>query len=315
MDKTYDVVVIGGGAAGLSGALALGRARRSVLVVDDRSPRNAPAHGVHNYLGREGTPPDELLHIGRREVAAYGVEFLYDSATSAERLPDGMFSVLLSDRRVLARRVLVATGVTDDLPDLPGVKEGWGETVIHCPYCHGWEVRDQRLGVLATGPMSIHQALLFRQWSDDIVLFAHEWAAPSDDEAEQLAARGIAIITGAAIEWQGNAVRMASGELVPRDALVVGAPFRARSLVLSSLGVEEATVEMNGHVIGTHIPSDQTGLTTVPGVWVAGNLTSPTAQVIASAAGGLMAGAMINADLVNEETRIAVEYHRRAAPR
>src|SRR5215218_455070 len=155
--ERYDVVVVGGGAAGLSGAVALARSRRSVLVVDAGQPRNAPADGVHNYLGREGTPPAVLLADGRAELAG--------SVTAARRDEDGDFRVTLDDgREASARRLLVTTGLVDELPELPGLAERWGRDVLHCPYCHGWEVRDQAIGILATGPNAVHQALLFRQW-------------------------------------------------------------------------------------------------------------------------------------------------------
>jgi thioredoxin reductase len=312
MDKTYDVVVIGGGAAGLSGALALGRARRSVLVIDAGDPRNAPAGHVHNYLGREGTPPGELLALGRREVEQYGVQVLSGRAVSATGQSDGTFVVTLEGAAVTARRLLVTTGLVDELPDLPGVAEGWGRSVLHCPYCHGWEVRDQALGILGLSPLSIHQAQLFRQWSDDVVLFLHTASPPGDDEAEQLAARGIRVVGGEVVAWEAGGVRMASGELVPRQVLVVGAAVRARAEVLLSLGLETADFEMGGHVLGTYVACDPTGLTAVPGVWVAGNVADPRAQVITSAAAGLWAGAAINSDLIAEETHLAVERYRAA---
>lgn len=307
MDNAYDVVVIGGGAAGLSGALTLGRARRSVLVVDSGSPRNAPAHGVHNYLGQEGTAPGDLLTIGRREAGRYGVEITADTVTKVDRTSDGSFVVSLVGRQIRARRLLVATGVVDDLPDLPGVSEGWGTSVIHCPYCHGWEVRDRPIGVLATGSLSTHQALLFRQWSDDIALFTHTMPPPSPDEAEQLRARGVTVVSGVVAAWEGTGVRMADGEFHARHALVVGAPVSARTACLDGLGLDTTPLEMNGVVLGTHIAADPTGRTSVPGLWVAGNVTNPMAQVIASAAAGVMAAAAINGDLITEETRIAVE--------
>src|SRR5919107_1547066 len=178
MDERYDVVVVGGGAAGLSGALALSRARRKVLVVDAGQPRNAPAGHVHNYLGREGTPPGELLAIGREEVAGYGGEVVTGEVVGAERVGD-VFRVDLADgSHVQARRLLVTTGLTDELPDIPGVRELWGSDVLHCPYCHGWEVRDQPVGVIASGPMAVHQALLFRQLTADLTLFLHNGPRP-----------------------------------------------------------------------------------------------------------------------------------------
>src|SRR6478609_7501334 len=155
MDERYDVVVVGGGAAGLSGALTLARARRRVLVVDAGEPRNAPAGHVHNYLAREGTPPADLLAAGRAEVAGYGGAVVQGRVTTAERRDDGTFRVTLEDgRRTDARRLLVTTGLVDELPDIPGVAQRWGRDVLHCPFCHGWETRDRAIGVLATGPQS-----------------------------------------------------------------------------------------------------------------------------------------------------------------
>ncbi|HEY6740389.1 MAG TPA: NAD(P)/FAD-dependent oxidoreductase, partial [Actinopolymorphaceae bacterium] len=193
---TYDVVVIGGGAAGASGALMLARARRSVLMLDAGAPRNAPAAGVHGLLGREGMPPGDLLDLGRREIAGYGGQVL--SGEVADVVRDGsLFAVRLADgRRWRARRLLVATGVVDILPKVPGLRARWGRDVLHCPYCHGWEVRDQAIGVLATGPTSVHQALLFRQWSTDVTLITHLAPTPTGDDAEQLAARGIRVVEG-----------------------------------------------------------------------------------------------------------------------
>jgi thioredoxin reductase len=243
MGETYDVVVIGGGAAGLSGALVLGRARRSVLVIDAGEPRNAPAARVHNYLGHEGTSPEQLLAIGRREVQEYGVHLTEGTVMSATQRDDGAFVVTLSDRWVTARRLLVTTGLVDELPNLPEVAAEWGRTVVHCPYCHGWEVRDRAIGVLAGGAsstqlaitVSIHQAQLFRQWSSDVALFLHTSPPPSEEQVEQLEARGIRIIEGRVAAWEAEGVRMDSGEVIPRQALVVGAPVRARAEVLLTL--------------------------------------------------------------------------------
>ena len=307
MEERYDVVVIGGGAAGLSGALALARARRRVVVVDGGRPRNAPAGHVHNYLTRDGTPPGELLAAGRAEVSGYGGE-LADAGVAALARDGEGFRVRLDDgRRMHARRLLVATGLIDELPDVPGLAERWGSTVLHCPYCHGWEVRDQPLGVLATSPWGVHQALLWRQWSADIVLFRHTGPAPTDEEAEQLAARGIRVVDGEVVAVEGGAdVRLASGEVVPRRAVVVAPRFTARADVLAGLGLEPVELEVHGHVFGAAVPSDAEGRTEAPGVWVAGNVTDLRAQVISAAAAGLNAAAAINADLVAEDARRAV---------
>ncbi len=310
VDETYDVVVVGGGAAGLSGALALGRARRSVLVVDSGDPRNAPAGHVHNYLGREGTPPGELLAIGRAEVAQYGVQIEAGAVTKAAPTDRG-FTVQLEDgRQVQARRLLATTGLTDELPDLPGLAQAWGRNVLHCPYCHGWEVRDKPLGILGTGPFGVHQALLYRQWTTDLTFFLHTAPALTADEREQLDARGITVVQGPVASWEDGGVRMLTGELIPRTVLVVSPVFTARAAVLESLGLRGTPVEMAGHVVGSQVASDPAGLTDEPGVWVAGNVADVRAQVISSAAAGLAAGAAINADLIAEETRLAVERAR-----
>ncbi|TDQ50720.1 NAD(P)/FAD-dependent oxidoreductase [Actinorugispora endophytica] len=315
-ERRYDVVVVGGGAAGLGGALTLSRARRSVLVVDGGEPRNAPASGIHNYLGREGTPPGQLLAAGREEVAGYGGEIVKGDVVSAERLEGGGFRVVLADgTAVAAARLLVTTGLVDELPPVPGLAERWGKEVLHCPYCHGWEVGDQAIGVLATGPIATHQALLWRQWSEDVTLFLHTAPDLGDEEYEKLAARGIAVVDGevTGVEVTDDrltGVVLAGGRVIPRQALVVAPRFTARAGLLAGLGLGTVEQEMNGHVMGEHVPADPTGRTEVPGVWVAGNVTTLTEQVIGSAAAGLRAAGAINADLVDEETRLAVAARR-----
>jgi len=330
-DQPYDVVVVGGGAAGLSGALALARARRSVLVIDSGEPRNAQAGHVHNYLTRDGTPPAELVALGRAEVARYGGEVVSGRVAEAVRDGDDGFLVTVDDgdgghegqsghggSRVRARRLLVATGVTDEVPDVPGAAQRLGRDVLHCPYCHGWEVRGQRIGVLATGPLAVEQANLWRQWSPHVMLLLHHGQAPDAEEAERLAAREITVVEGPVAELQVTddaltGVRLSSGEVIELDALVVAARTTARAGLLESLGLKPADVEFNGHVIGSQVPAGPTGATAVPGVWVAGNVADPFAQVISAAAAGLTAGAMINADLIAAETRDAVDAYRHSA--
>lgn len=306
MDEMIDVAVVGGGPAGLNGALMLARSRRSVVVVDAGQPRNAPASGVHGFLTRDGIPPAELRRIAREEVASYGARLVDDTVVEAARTADGFELLLGTGGRLTARRLLVTTGLVDELPDIPGVRELWGSDVLHCPYCHGWEVRDQAIGVIATGPMSTHQALLFRQLSDDIVVFAHT-QPPTEEQRAELAARGITVVEGevASLDRADGrlaAVRLADGTSIPRHAVVVAPRFAARSSLLESLGVD--VVEEPG--IGTRIVADDSGQTNVPGVWVAGNVTDLSAQVVVAAAGGSWAAARINADLVAEEVRLAL---------
>ena len=305
---SYDVVVVGGGAAGLSGALTLARARRSVLVVDAGEPRNAPAAGVHGFLTRDGTSPAELLAIGRDEVRGYGAEVVSGRVHAAAVDGDG-FVLSLDDGRVTrARRLLVTTGLVDELPDVPGVRERWGRDVLHCPYCHGWEVRDQPIGILASGPRAVHQALLFRQLSADVTFFLHTVPPLTAGDAAQLAARDITVIEGEVealevTEDRLSGICLRDGRVVPLRALAVGPRFVARAEVLASLGLEAAEHPMG---IGTYVPSDRTGLTAVPGVWVAGNVADPMAQVMASAAGGALAAGAINGDLVTDDVQLAV---------
>jgi len=296
-----DVLIIGGGAAGLSAAVALGRSRRSVTVLDAGSPRNAPAEGVHNFLTRDGTPPAELLALGRKEVEQYGGVIVSGAARHARRIPGG-FAVTADDGRVFtARRLLVTTGLTDELPDVPGVREGWGHYVLHCPYCHGWEVRDQAIGILATSAFGVHQALLFRQLSDDVVLFQET----EPEQAAQLRARGIRIETVPVKAVDPSGVRLEDGSFVARQVIVVAPRFVANARILEELGLP-AVEHPNG--FGIHVPAKPNGATDVPGVYVAGNVTDLAAQVIVAAGQGLMAGAAINAELAEEEANDALMF-------
>lgn len=314
LESGYDAVVVGGGAAGLNGALMLARARRSVAVVDSGAPRNAPASGVHGLLAREGMPSAELLERGRAEVRGYGGHVTTGDVVAVVR-DGGGFRVELADGRgVRARRILVTTGLVDELPDVAGVREQWGAGVVHCPYCHGWEVRDRAIGVLASGPMAVHQALLFRQWSGDVALFTHTMPSPGEEDAEKLAARGIRVVEGevASLETADGRItglRLADGTVVGREAVVVGTRMVARASFLETLGLRTREHPMG---VGEYVPTDGSGRTDVSGVWAAGNVTDLAAQVGASAASGAAAGAQINADLVDEDTRRAVAAHRDA---
>ncbi|WP_405499007.1 NAD(P)/FAD-dependent oxidoreductase [Streptomyces niveus] len=315
----FDVVVIGGGPAGLSAALTLARARRSVLVIDAGEPRNAPASHVHNYLGREGIAPGELLAVGREEVAGYGGEFMAGRVGTVKGSAADGFRVVLEEgaavAEVTASRLLVTTGLVDELPPVPGVAERFGREVLHCPYCHGWEVRDTAIGVLATGPLAVHQAQMWRQWSDDVTLFRHTAPDFDDEQYEQLAARDIAVVDGevaalAVTDDRLTGVTLAGGRVIPVSAVVVAPLFTARGGLLADLGAAAVDREMTGQVVGSHVPTDPAGATSVPGVWAAGNVADPTETVIGSAVAGLRAGAAINADLTAEDTRRAVAARR-----
>lgn len=306
LQGAYDVIVIGGGPAGLNGALMLARSRRAVLVIDSGTPRNGPAEGVHGLLGHDGIAPGELVERGRAEVRGYGGHVVDGEVIKACASSDGDgFTVsLLDGRSVTGRRLLVTTGLTDELPDIPGMQERWGRDVLHCPYCHGWEVRDKAIGVLASGSNSLHLALLFRQLSEDVLYFSH-LMPPNDEEKEQLMARGIAVIEGevAALEILDDrlaALRLRDSRVVNREALVVSTRMVARAGFLDGLGLK-TTEHPSG--LGEHIEVNAAGATAVPGVWAAGNVSDPAAQVGASAAAAALAGAKINADLVEADAR------------
>ena len=297
--ENFDVVVVGGGAAGLSAALVLGRARRRVAVVDAGAPRNAPAAHMHGYLSRDGTPPSGLLAIGRDEVTRYGVELLDDEVAALE----AGFSVrLASDRRLQARRLLVATGLHDELPEIPGLRERWARDVLHCPYCHGYEVRDRALGVIGGSPHAVRYAQIIRQWSDDIVYFTPPGTLAAG-ERHELVARGIVVVEEAIerIVVEGDAlsgVELADRRTVRRDALFVPPRFVPNNELLVALGCEH---DDEGWPV-----TYGDGRTSVAGVWAAGNVANPRAQVITAAGEGSAAAIAINADLVDEDVRHAI---------
>jgi thioredoxin reductase len=312
----YEVVVIGAGAAGLSAALVLTRARRSVAVVDAGQPRNAPAAHLQGFLGSDGLPPTELLAAGRAEVAGYGGHLVSGTVTgitpvavtAAHRMT---FEVTVERRPTLrAHRILVTTGLRDELPDLPGVRERWGRDLLHCPYCHGHEVSDQPLGVLGGTTEAIAHAHLVRQWSHDVVFFAHGQRLTAN-QREQLAARAIGVVDAPVARLvveddRLTGVELVTGQVVARAAVFVRPRLVPHDSLLTDLGC--ATHDTGWVVV------DATGRTTVPGVWAAGNAVNPRAQVITAAGEGSAAAIAINNDLVDEDLPIAVRCFRLGLP-
>jgi thioredoxin reductase len=216
------------------------------------------------------------------------------------------FDVTLDDGRVIgARRVLLATGLRDELPDIPGLAERWGRTVLHCPYCHGWEVRDRAIGVIGINAMAVHGAQLWRQWTDDVVLFRHGDVPIDADEREGLAVRGIRVVDGPVAAVDDEGVRLADGTFVERQAIAVQTVLAPNAELLAGLGVRPEPKEVNGVLFGHYVPTTPTGATSVPGLYAAGNVADPMAQVVVSAAQGMTAAAQINADLVAEEVEAA----------
>jgi thioredoxin reductase len=306
----YDVLVVGGGAAGLSAAIVLARAQRTVLVVDGGEPRNAPATHMHGFLSRDGMPPGDLLAAGRQEVKAYGGDVVDGRVQEAFRDQDAFTVRLDGGATMTARRLLVATGLRDELPDVAGLRERWARDVLHCPYCHGYEVRGQRFGVLGWSPDALRYAQIIRQWSDDVIVFI--WPIDlTDDERAPLSARGIDVVQGQVErvvidDDRLSGLALTDGRVVARDVVFVPPRFVPNNDVFGGLG---CAVDDAGWVI-----TDSTGRTSIDGVWAAGNVCNPRAQVITAAGEGSTAAIAMNADLVEEEVRNAVLRHR-AAPK
>ncbi|NHI15945.1 NAD(P)/FAD-dependent oxidoreductase [Microbacterium excoecariae] len=304
MTNTWDTVIIGGSVAGLSAAQMLGRSLRRTLVIDAGEPRNRFAAHMHGVLGQDGADPAALLATGRAEAAAYGVAFA--SATVA-RLEDAgeRIRVLRADgSEDAARTVLIATGVRDVLPAIPGLAEEWGRTVLHCPYCHGYEVAGVPLGVLATSPAAIHQAQLVRQLTDDVTVFAGALGPLDDDVARRFRARGIrvahAAVTRVAARSGGITVTTADGSAYDLGAIFAGGEPELALGFADGLGLARQDAP------GAPLAVDAMGRTSHPRVFAAGGVVAPFANVPVSMGAGSMAGAGANAVLAQEDTDRAV---------
>ncbi|MFC4989536.1 NAD(P)/FAD-dependent oxidoreductase [Saliphagus infecundisoli] len=298
----YDVLVIGGGPAGLSAALQLGRSLRSVLVCDDGDPRNGPAAEVHGYLTRDGIAPRELGRLGREEVADYGGEFRDRRVTTVTKDQHGFTSTLDGDETVTTRKVVLATGVTDELPETDGFEELWGNGVYHCPYCHGYEVRDGALGVLITDQHLIEYAKLISNLSEDLVVFTDGHDVLDADTRSAFADRGVEIEDEPIVALTGTgdgleSVSLADGREIPRDALFYPPAMTQRADLVEELGLEvtEAGLveaERSGHGVG---------FTSIEGLFVAGDASALSAlSVPAAAADGNVVGATVNMELSQE---------------
>jgi thioredoxin reductase len=293
----FDVIVVGGGPAGLSAALMLGRCRRRVLLCDDGKPRNAHSHALHGYLSRDGINPAELNALGRAELQKYGVEVRPQAVSAATKHGDG-FEVSLADgREERSRFLLIATGVVDELPDVPGLRECYGRSVFHCPYCDGWEQRDRKIAVLGSGKSGVKLALSMKTWSDRILLLTNSARLDPKGRA-RLARNSIEVVTDPIarcvhVDGRLSVVEFAAREPVPCDALFFTSGQHPRCDLASTLGCafnRKGTVE-------TGILSQ----TNVPGVFVAGDASHDAQFVVVAAAEGAKAALAINQALQREE--------------
>ena len=298
-DAPFDAIIVGGSYAGLSAALQLARARRSVCVIDAGSPRNRFAAAAHGFFGQDGMAPYAMIEQARNKVLAYpSIHFVSGSVASAEALASGGFAVQLADGSALsASKLVLAYGLTDILPDLPGLTERWGKTALHCPYCHGYEFAGQALGVLNVAEVSSHQAILISDWGPT-TFFLNGKNELEDATRSKLAQRNVRLETTPVVAIAGEAdapaqVILADGRSVVVGALFLGARIRMNSSIAADLGCEFDTGPF-GDVIRT----DAMKQTTVPGVYVAGDIARFAASATFAAADGTMAGVAVHQSLV-----------------
>ena len=297
MDKQYDAVIVGGSFAGLSAAIYLARANRSVLILDTGAPRNRFAEESHGFFAHDGSHPGTLIAAMREQVLAYPtVNFLDRRASNATRTEDGVLIEVEAADPVRSRTILLAHGLSDILPALPGLAERWGRTVLHCPYCHGYEFNGKRLGVLNMSPMSIHQATLIPEWGP--TTFFLDGAKIDDEAAATLAARGVAIeparVTGLVGDGHSlSAVALEDGRGIAVDAMYVGPRYRLNSDIAARLGcaIEEGP-------LGPIVAVDEMKATNVPGVFAAGDITRAGHTVTFACSDGAMAGLSMHRSLV-----------------
>jgi thioredoxin reductase len=303
MDTIFECAVVGGGAAGLSAALVLGRARRRTLVVDAGDQSNLPAHGIGGLLGHDGRPPAEFYAAAHRELAAYpSVELRRGTVVAGERDDDG-FSLTLSDGgHVGARRVLLATGMDYRPPELAGIAERWGHSVFHCPFCHGWEVRDRPLAVLDDGETGVHRATLLRVWSDRVTLLTNGPSPLAPQDADRLRAGGITIDERPIARLRGpgaelEAVVFADGTELACEGLLAPVTLHQRSALAEQLGAATAPT---GPLTSEAIVVDGQFATDAPGVAAAGDVTGRMPSVANAIAAGSTAAAMIVGAIAEE---------------
>ena len=306
MDIEWDCVVIGGGAAGLSAALVLGRARRRTLVVDAGQQSNLASRGIGGLLGHDGRPPAQLYEAGRAELREYpSVQFRSGEVVTGRSDGDGLVLELADGSRERTRRVLLATGMEYRMPTIPGLEELWGRSAFHCPFCHGWEMRDQPLAVLAKGDRAVHSALMLRGWTDDIVVLTDGLDAAQRDE---LAASGVTVDERAVAGFVSNAgeltaVTFADGARLLRRGVLVATSLHQRSALAARLGVAFAPP---GPVAADAVEIDAFQRTSVPGVFSAGDVSAQMPQVAAAIATGSLAASAVVQSLFADDFGLPV---------
>ena len=304
MNQKFECAVVGGGAAGLSAALVLGRARRRTLVIDAGGQSNLPAHGIGGLLGHDGRSPAELYEIGRGELEKYpSVRFIEGTVDRVAESDGGFDLTIAGEQTVTGSRLILAGGMEYEFADLPGAGQLWGNTVFHCPFCHGWEVEGKPLAVRGNAARGLHGALLLRAWSDDVVLLTDGPAELDEDQAAKLEAAGVRVeqreITGlVAGDGELKAIRFADGEALERSGLLVAPRLRQRSAIVEQLGLKL----VEDHPMFEDAPEvDNFQRTSLPGVFAAGDQGGQMPQVAAAISTGSMAGAFVVQDLLNEK--------------
>lgn len=297
----HDAIVVGGSFAGLSAAMQLARARRRVLLVDAGLPRNRFADASHGFLGQDGKAPAAILREAACQVAAYPtVEIVRGEAQEAVRDTDGDFTVRISGGRTArARRLVLATGVADILPDVPGLKERWGATVLHCPYCHGYEVRDRPLGVLANHPIAAHQAAMIPDWGPT-TLFTQGRFEPDAEQLTHLAARGVTIERQPVMALLGDAPALEAVRLADGQVITINALFVAPSTWMTSPLAEQLGCAFDDGPLGPTIHTDDWKATSIPGVYAAGDAARPMHNATLASADGVMAGVGAHQSLIRD---------------
>lgn len=295
----FDVIIVGGSYAGLAAAIQLGRARRSVLVLDAGQRRNRSAHRAHGFLGQDGVEPGLIAEKGRAEALAYPTVSYREASVARARVIPGGFSVEIAGETLSAKRLILATGVIDDLPEIPGVRERWGQSVFHCPYCHGYELNQGRVGIIATTPMSAHLAMLASEWGapGQNVFFLNRAFEPDAEQLSELAARGISVEREAIAAIEGQlpevAVRLQSGRIERFVGLFLGSTTRLALPFAEQLGCE-----LDASPVGSFYKTDQMKETTVPGVFACGDAGLPMGSLSFAVADGVRAGVGAHASLV-----------------